>query len=57
MKLLIAEDDKTSRLILQSICAKWGYDAVSVEDGQASWQLMQDNDAPLLMLIYWKYRA
>ncbi|NQY86424.1 MAG: SpoIIE family protein phosphatase [Colwellia sp.] len=54
MKLLIAEDDKTSRIILQSVCAKWGYEVITVEDGQAAWQLMQDNDAPQLMLIDWE---
>lgn len=54
MKLLIAEDDKTSRLILSSVCTKWGYDVVAVEDGQAAWQLMQGNDAPQLMIVDWE---
>jgi DNA-binding response OmpR family regulator len=26
MRLLIAEDDMTSRAILQAVLAKWGYD-------------------------------
>lgn len=54
MKLLIAEDDKTSRLILQSVCKKWGYDVECVEDGQAAWDLMQGEDAPNLMIIDWE---
>ncbi|NRA20904.1 MAG: diguanylate cyclase [Oceanospirillaceae bacterium] len=54
MKLLIAEDDKTSRLILQSVCKKWGYDVECVEDGQAAWDLMQGKDAPSLMIIDWE---
>jgi len=54
MKLLIAEDDKTSRLILRSVCAKWGYEVIAVEDGQAAWQLMQSNDAPQLMVVDWE---
>ena len=54
MKLLIAEDDRTSRLILRSVCTKWGYDVVAAEDGQAAWQLMQGNDVPQLMIIDWE---
>jgi len=54
MKLLIAEDDKTSRLILRSVCTKWGYDVVAVEDGQAAWELMQGIDVPQLMIIDWE---
>ena len=54
MKLLVAEDDKTSRLILSSVCTKWGYDVVSVEDGQAAWELLQTDDAPQLIVIDWE---
>ena len=44
MKLLIAEDDKTSRLILSSVCKKkWGDDVVVAENGQVAWQLIQDD--------------
>jgi diguanylate cyclase (GGDEF)-like protein len=54
MKLLIAEDDKTSRLILRSVCSKWGYDVVCVEDGQAAWEVMQADDTPQLLIIDWE---
>ena len=54
MKLLIAEDDKTSRLILRSVCSKWGYDVVCVEDGQAAWDVMQADETPQLLIIDWE---
>ena len=54
MKLLIAEDDKTSRLILRSVCSKWGYDVVCVEDGQAAWDMMQADETPQLLIIDWE---
>lgn len=54
MKLLIAEDNRTSRLMLSSVCKKWGYDVVAVEDGQAAWQIMQGSDAPQLLIIDWE---
>jgi len=54
MKLLIAEDDRTSRLILTTVCTQWGYEVTSAEDGQVAWQLMQCDDAPQLMVIDWE---
>ena len=54
MKLLIAEDDLTSRTILTSVVHKWGYKPVAVEDGEAAWQIMQEDEAPQLLLIDWE---
>ena len=33
MRILVAEDDRTSRRILEAILKKWGYDPVVTEDG------------------------
>lgn len=54
MRLLIAEDDATSRMILTAVCSEWGYDVACVEDGQAAWELMQQDNAPQLMIIDWE---
>ena len=54
MKILVAEDDKTSMLILRTVCTKWGYDVISAEDGAVAWKLMQEHDAPQLMVIDWE---
>lgn len=53
MKLLIAEDDLTSRTILMAVTRKWGFDPVAAEDGEAAWQVMQGEQAPRLLLIDW----
>ncbi len=53
MKLLVADDDLTSRTILAAIVKKWGYESVAVEDGEVAWQALQKTDAPLLLLIDW----
>jgi len=53
MKVLIAEDDSTSRRILTVILKKWGYDPVVTEDGQAAWDVLQQPDAPKLLLLDW----
>lgn len=53
MRILIAEDDFTSRNILASIVKKWGYNPVVTEDGQAAWDALQQPDAPKLLLLDW----
>jgi len=53
MKMLIADDDFTSRSILTAVLTKCGFDAVVVEDGGAAWNLLQRPDAPRLILLDW----
>lgn len=38
MRILIAEDDFTSRRILKAVLAKWGYEVVSARDGHEAWE-------------------
>ncbi|MFW5444265.1 MAG: PP2C family protein-serine/threonine phosphatase [Methylococcaceae bacterium] len=54
MKLLIADDDLTSRVMLTAVTRKWGYESIAVEDGEFAWQALQKPDAPLLLLIDWE---
>jgi len=53
MKMLIAEDDFTSRSILTAVLKKWGFDPVVAEDGGAAWDVLQRPDAPRLILLDW----
>jgi len=53
MKILIAEDDFTSRSILIEILKKGGFDPVVAEDGDAAWEILQRPDAPKLILLDW----
>jgi len=46
LKLLIAEDDLTSRTMLDAVARQWGYETVVVEDGEAAWQALQEEDPP-----------
>ncbi|HKL01799.1 MAG TPA: response regulator [Desulfotignum sp.] len=54
MKILIAEDDAVSRAMLQAVLTKWGYTAVSTEDGNAAFKVFQQKDAPQLALLDWE---
>ena len=51
MRILIAEDDATSRIVLASILRGEGFDVTSAEDGGAAWQLLQQPGAPSLAIV------
>ena len=53
MKILIADDESVSRRILSGLLTKWGYEVVSVEDGNAAWEHLNTQDAPRLALLDW----
>ncbi len=53
MRILIAEDDFTSRTMLSAVLKKWGYDVVSVANGLQAWEILQSQDAPKLALLDW----
>ena len=53
MKLLIAEDDVTSRAMLAAVASKWGYEAIAVEDGEAAWRVLRAAEPPRLLLLDW----
>ncbi len=53
MRILIAEDDRVTRRLLEVTLNKWGYDAVAACDGSQAWEILQNEDAPKLVLLDW----
>ena len=53
MKILIAEDDPVSRLVLEDLLSDFGYDVVSCSDGEEAWDELKQTDAPELAIIDW----
>ena len=51
MRILIAEDDATSRIVLATALKNEGYDVTSAADGSAAWQYFQQPDAPPLAIL------
>jgi len=51
MRILIAEDDATSRIVLATVLTKDGYDVTATEDGTAAWEVLQRPDAPRLAIL------
>lgn len=54
MKLLIAEDEYTTRLTVQVILEKWEYRVESVEDGTAAWEILQKPNGPQIAILDWE---
>lgn len=53
MKILIAEDDTTSKTMLEAILRKWGHEVISHATGMDAWEAMQASDAPRLLILDW----
>ncbi len=51
MKILIAEDEYTTRLMIQVCLEKWGYRVDSVADGKEAWELLKGENAPIPSMI------
>ena len=53
MRILIAEDDATSRLMLAAMVKRNGHDVVETEDGAQAWEALQQADAPRMAILDW----
>ncbi len=54
MKVLIAEDETTSRRMLSICLSGWGYDVLAVDNGSAALELLAQPDGPRLALLDWE---
>lgn len=53
MRILIADDDLTSRLLLSGVLHRHGYEVVETRDGSAALAAMQAPEAPRLAILDW----
>jgi CheY-like chemotaxis protein len=49
MKVLIAEDDRTSRALLQGSLLKLGYEVVETASGAAAWEALNRTNARIVV--------
>jgi DNA-binding response OmpR family regulator len=54
LKLLIADDSLTQRVMLQAIVGKWGFTPVMAENGQQALDVLSSDDCPQLLLLDWE---
>ncbi len=53
MKVLVADDSATSRQMLRSVLARWGYEAVLAENGAQAWEILANPDPPPMAILDW----
>jgi CheY-like chemotaxis protein len=53
MKILIAEDNLFYRRMLETLLKEWGYTVVTVPNGEAAWEALQQPDGPRLAILNW----
>mgnify|MGYP001546043019 FL=1 len=54
MKILIAEDEYTTRLMVQVCLENWGYSIESVEDGKKAWDIINQKNPPQIAVLDWE---
>ena len=53
MRALVADDDTASRILLQKVLTKWGYDVVTASGGEEAWKILTGDNAPDLAVLDW----
>jgi two-component system, cell cycle response regulator len=53
VRILIADDDVTSRLVLIGVLRKHGHEVVATVDGTEAWEALRRPDAPALAILDW----
>jgi len=53
VRILIADDDRMLRRLLEAKLQKWGHEVVAAADGVAAWQELQKEDSPDLAIVDW----
>lgn len=54
MRILIADDDRLSRTLLEETLSEWGHEVVSCADGVTAWQELAHEQGPRLAILDWQ---
>ena len=53
MKLLLADDDRPTRIKMRHIIEKWGYKVVEADNGKTAFNILHSPDPPRIALLDW----
>src|SRR5437764_1068647 len=53
LRVIVAEDDASSRRLLEYFLNKWGFDSEVASDGTQAWGLLQSKDVPTIAIFDW----
>lgn len=52
-KVLIADDDEATRILLRMALTQWGYQVVEARDGEEAWKILLQPDPPQILTLDW----
>jgi sigma-B regulation protein RsbU (phosphoserine phosphatase) len=53
MRILIADDDRMSTMMLERTLEEWGFEAIVAHDGVAAWESIAGNQPPAVAIVDW----
>jgi phosphoserine phosphatase RsbU/P len=53
MRILIAEDNRTSRMLLRKNLTDWGHEVLEAENGERALEILETPDPPRMVLLDW----
>ena len=53
MRVLVADDEATNRLLLTVSVKKWGHEPVVAQSGDEAWEILRGDDPPPIALLDW----
>jgi CheY-like chemotaxis protein len=53
IKVVVAEDDQISRVMLNAVLRKWGHDVMAARDGLECLEMICNSPAPVVGLLDW----
>ena len=53
MRVLIADDDRLQRSLLETLLSGWGYDVTCVDNGMRAWELLQGESRFSVLITDW----
>ena len=53
MRILIADDDRMSTMMLSRTLEQWGFEVVVAHDGAAAWERIVGDEPPALAIVDW----
>ena len=53
MRILIADDERMSTLVLRRTLENWGFEVTVADDGASAWECITGDDPPALAIVDW----
>jgi phosphoserine phosphatase RsbU/P len=53
VKILIAEDDPSSRILLKSTLESWDFEVITANTGEEAWDVLQQDGVPFMVILDW----